>query len=371
MKNLIFIYVIALCALLLPACNPTASQPAADMAGDTITHHAQLLTMVKKNGVVVAEITDPWNRPAILQRLVLVPEGYEGDPGIEGTRITCPVKKSMVSSVMFAQAIDELGATGAIAAVSDAEYFKNPNVRKAIDSGIITSVGSSMEPNAEIIIATGPDVILANPYQNAGHGVMQTLGIPIVEMADYMEPTPLGRAEWIKLLGALYGNSRGADSIFDATALNYSRWMKRVPPSRPTVLTEMPFNGVWFVPGGNSYMARIIADAGGDYLWKENTDAGSLQLDFPTVFDKAHDAQFWFIKTDKSPFTYADLKELYPLNERFEAYKNKNVYYLDTSRSTFFEEISIHPDRLLRDFVIIMHPDSADGQSPAYYHPVE
>ena len=350
--------------------NRNTSGDSAIEACDTLTTEASLLCMTERpDGVIVAEIKDPWNPGRLLQRLVLVNDDNAGGALPEGTVIKCPVKRSLVSSVMFAHGIDELGATEAIAAVTDGQYYKTPAVRKAIDEGRIVNVGSSMQPNAELIAACRPDVILSNPYQNAGHGVIETMGVPIVEMADYMEPTPLGRAEWIKLLGVLYGNPEKADNIYNSVKENYAMWKNRTGEESPVVLTEMSQDGVWFVPGGESYMARIIADAGASYPWSGNGEGGSLQLDFPTVYNAAHDADYWFIKTDNPRFSYKDLKEAYPLNEKFRPFQQKKVYFLDTAGSMFFEEMSFHPDLLLRDFVIILHPDSAGGEEPRYYHP--
>lgn len=358
--------------LLAAACSQTRPTDAPQSgSGDTLTGYSELLTLVKlDSGVYVAEIANPWDTAMLLQRLVLVDRNRHDAAHPDGTVIPYPVSRSMVSSVMFANAIDELGATGAIAAVTDGKYFKTPSVRHAIDNGTITDAGSSMQPNPELIVACAPDVILSNPYQNAGHGIIATLGVPIVEMADYMETTPLGRAEWIKLLGVLYGNPAAADSIFSRTVSNYRHWQRRAGDSRPTVLTEMSADGVWFVPGGSSYMARIIADAGAAYPWSDNSDAGSLQLDFATVYNAAHDADFWFIKTDNPRFSYADLREAYPLNARFKPFTTRNIYFLDTDTSLFFEEMAFHPDRLLRDFVIILHPDSAAGEVTRYYNPL-
>lgn len=364
--------ILLLIVVMTVSCRQSSSSDGNVTDGDTLTTHAQLLTMVDyAPGVVVADITNPWDTTARLQRLVLVSDESGEQQLPEGTVIKCPVSRSLVSSVMFAHAIDELGATGSIAAVTDGEYFKTPAVRKAIDSGKIINAGSSLQPNPELITACSPDVVLSNPYQNAGHGILETLGIPIVEMADYMESTPLGRAEWIKLLGVLYGNRHAADSIFEATKENYALWKNRAGENRPTVLTEMSRDGVWFVPGGKSYMALIIADAGASYPWSDTEESGSLQLDFASVYNTAHNADYWLIKTDNPEFSYRDLADAYPLNARFKPFSQKQCYFLDTNNSMFFEEMSFHPDLLLRDFIIILHPDSAQDEQTRYYKPLK
>lgn len=364
MKKIIFLLA---SAVLLASC--TGSSEKYDVQGDTLTLHSDLLTMVDCGEFIAVDIINPWDTTTYLQQLALVKDCSTKIPG--RTCITVPLKKSLIYSTVFASAIDEIGCIKAVKAVSDAEYYKQDYIISGIKDGTVIDVGSALSPNAELIMACLPDAILTSPYQNAGHGVIDNLGIPVIDMADYMETSPIGRAEWIKFIGALYGNYATADSIFQATVTQYEALKAKAPSIHPKVITECMTSGVWYVPGGNSYMAQMIRDAGGEYPWSDDNSTGSLQLDFASVYDKAHDAKFWFIKTYGYELTLETLKDNYSLNTNFDAYKNGGIYGVDTSTSTFFEDYPFHPERLLKDYIIIFAPDSLPGEKTYYYKPAK
>lgn len=363
-------YLLLAVTLILTACS---NKPKTDIScsGKVLTCYSQFLKMTDCGDYTSVDIKNPWDTTAYLQRFIIVNEGNKGI-SVDGYKtIIAPLKHSLVYSTVHASAIDELGGISAVDAVADAEYFKQPSIIAGLKDGTVKNVGSSLSPNTELIAASKPDAIITSPYQNAGHGVIENLQIPIIDMADYMETTPLGRAEWIKLLGALYGNYEEADSIFNATVTAYNALKAKAPQNHPKVLTENINSGVWYVPGGNSYMAQMIRDAGGDYPWSNDKSTGSLQLDFATVYNKAHDADFWFVKTYQYQPTLKALRDAYTLNEKFDAFKSGNVYGVDTYTSTFFEDYPFHPERLLRDYIIVLAPDSLPGESTYYYKKAE
>lgn len=365
MKKLFFI----LLPLLLAAC--TSGNKQLENNGENIINHASLLRMTDCGDYLAVDIINPWDTTTYLQRLALVPEESSAE-GIEGRMtVTVPLKSSLVYSTVFAAAVEEIGRIDAVTAVADAEYFKQQAIIEGLQSGRVTSVGSSLSPNVELIVACRPAAILTSPYQNAGHGVIEQLGIPIIDMADYMETTPLGRAEWIRFIGALYGNREVADSIFTATEEAYAALKAKAPNDGPKVITEMLYSGVWYVPAGESYMAQMLRDAGGNYPWSDDTSTGSLQLDFASVYDKAHDADFWLVKSYGNDMTLKELRDAYPLNAKFDAYGNGGVYSVNTATSTFFEDYPFHPERLLRDYIIIFAPDSLPGEETTYYKAVK
>ena len=226
-----------------------------------------------------------------------------------------------------------------------------------------------MSPSVESIVALAPDAILLSPFENAGHGALEQTGVPVIECADYLESTPKGRAEWVRFLGLLYGCSEKADSIYKASAGAYDEIAARVAQSaaRPVVITEMLTDGYWFVPGGSSYMARLLQDAGADYPWSNNNSVGSLQLDFSTVYAKAADADFWLIRTYGHDMTLDDLRSVYLLNSQFKAFKTGNVFVADTSEAPLFEEFPFHPELLLEEYAMIFHPELAGGRL-RYFH---
>ena len=141
--------------------------------------------------------------------------------------------------------------------------------------------------------------------------------------------------------------------------------------SRPKVLTETLINGVWNVPGGRSYKVRMLQDAGASYPWADDTSAGSLDMDFSRVYDRASDADYWIATSYGYPMTRATLAADYRPNERFKAFQTGNVYTCDTSVTPLFDEFPFHPERLLNDYVVIFHPEAADGLTLNYFHKME
>jgi iron complex transport system substrate-binding protein len=133
------------------------------------------------------------------------------------------------------------------------------------------------------------------------------------------------------------------------------------------VISEMMTDGVWFMPGGKSYMAQMFADAGAAYPWSSDKSTGSLQLDFSTVYDKAYNADYWIIKSPEPNFSLANLESKYPLNKKFEAFSKGGVYVINTVESSFYEDFPFHPERLLREYIILFHPEVLDGDTSFSY----
>lgn len=366
---------IAAAGFLFGSCGGSSRASGDSAKGDTLTSVSSLLTLVDCGDYVVADVKNPWDSTRLLHRYILLPDSVSVPDALpEGTLVRTPLKNSLVYSGVHAGAIRELGAIDAVKGVADAAYFTMAEIGEGLRDGSVTDVGSSMSPDVEKVTLLGPDAILASPYQNSSYGVIESLGIPIIECADYMESTPLGRAEWIRLLGELYGRRAEADSIYRHVAHDYSGLASRVASVtlRPKVITERVMNGVWFVPGGRSYMSRLITDAGGFNPWEDTADAGSLQLDFSSVFDKAYDADIWLIRNYGPGLTLSELKNSYALNSRLKAFEKGDVYVADTSVSTLFDDFPFHPEKLLREYIILFHgSDYAGADTTQYYKRIQ
>lgn len=368
----IHIFAIALLLSLAACSGSTGSAP---LRGDTLTHEAQLLTIVDMGPYAVADIRNPWAAPgspdSLLQRYILAPHDFNG-PHPDGTMVRVPLERSVVYSGVHGGAVDELGRLDVISGVADARYFTNPAIVAAIKSGAIADIGNSTSPSVERVVNLNPGAILLSPMQDSSPGAIEKLGIPIIRFVDYMESSPLGRAEWIKLLGMLYGATEEADSIYQNVADRYSDlWMRGALQSNlPTVLTEQPYNGMWNLPAGNSYMAHMLADAGCIYPWNDTRGAGSLKLDVPAVLANAGEADFWLIRS-YGDLTLEQLKRDIPLAPEFKAFKRGNVYVCDTSTSPLFDEFPFHPERLLHDYINIFHPGILVDPELRYFHRAE
>lgn len=363
----------ALLVCILTACGGAKQNDTEAGGGDTLTCHARLLTMVDAGPYRIADIVNPWDTTQLLQRLILYPRGTTlPDDAPQGVRIATPLTRSVVGSSVHIGAIDELGAIQSVTAVADADYVRTPEVVEGLKSGRVTDVGSSMSPSLEAIVMSAPQAILFTPYQDGGaDGVLARAGVPVVKCADWMESTPLGRAEWLLLIGELYGRRDKAEAIFDSVVARYSEIAGRAAKTtnRPKVVTETPINGVWYVPAGESYMARLLTDAGASYPWSDEPGAGSLPLTLEQVFDRASDADFWLVKSYGSDLTLDQLRQTDKRFDRFRAVAHGGVYNCNTAVSPLYEEFPFHPDRLLNDYFLIFHPDRQG--TLRYFHHVE
>lgn len=366
----------ALIVVLTVSCSGKGEGRYSAIEGDTLTNRAELLTLVDKGAFVSAEIADPWTegktlgRYALVKRNKPVPEGLDK----EYTVVTVPLERSIIYSSTNSAAIAELDALDAIAGVAEGQYYADSDtISHLIASGRITDIGSSVSPKPETIVNLEPDAILVSPYQNAGHGVIGELGVPIIDFADYMETEPLARAEWIKLLGELYDRRELAQSVYSQVSADYQALVSEAAkqPEHPRVIVETLTSGVWYMPGGRSYMARMLTDAGADYPWSDNQSTGSLQLDMASVIDRASDADIWLMRTFGYMPTRATLTDISPLNERFKAFKDGRVYACDTKERPVFNDIAFHPERVLLDYIIIFHPDFMPGVETLYYKQIE
>lgn len=356
----------------LTACGPAADRtggwPMAD--GDTVTARASLLTLTDHDGFSLGEIRNPWDstaaplRIALVDRDATVPELAE-----DVTIVRVPVESTVVCSEVHLDAVKSLAGLDAVAGVTDVQYITDPEVKRLVREGRIADCNTAVEPSVEQLLNLTPDAVLTVPYADSDHSALDKMHIPMIQMADYMETTPLGRAEWLKLIGRLYGRKAQADSIVEAVAARYTtlRELAAKTPERPKVLTEQLTSGVWYVPGGGSYMARIIADAGAHYPFGGNHSTGSVPLDFPAVIDKAADADFWLLKVFGSDVTRESLRADNPLYAELRPWQEGNIYVARTDRVNLFGEFPFHPELLLNDYMLIFHPELAPQLMPARY----
>ena len=394
-------------ALLMAACQGGKTAAADDAeAGDTLEmKYAKLLTIVKHgdgedasgNGEGVdyqyaeALVANPWKAGTMLHRYILIPKGEEGDKTVAmlarrrstGARCTTdtvrtPVERSAVFIAPHCQLMYELGCQQAIRGVCDLDYINIPDVKKrAALSGNtsaqnpIVNCGSSMAPDIERIIALKPEAILLSPFENSGgYGKLDKLHIPIIEAADYMESSPLGRAEWMKFYGMLFGNEEGksngisgscepkADSLFakiekeylslKAQAAGYTKGL--------SILTERKTGNVWYVPGGQSTIGILLKDANARYIFEDDQHSGSLAMSPEQILAKGKQVDVWAFKYfGGAPLSQAQLLQEYDGYKALAAFSRGNIYQVDTSTVPYFELTSFHPELLLREFIILAH----------------
>ena len=289
--------------------------------------------------------------------------------------IRTPVRSAITFSSTQWSVFQKLGEINRVKGVLESNYTKNEEILRLVAEGKITDVGMSTNVNAEKLINLQPDLILYTPYPGIDYSHLgQLSGATMLSFPDYLESHPLGRAEWMKVVGLLCGKEDVTNKWFDDVVRRYETLSERCSSveEKPTIFSDLPFENQWYVPGGNSYIAKIFADAGGDYIWKDNESTGSLHIDAESVLLKAQQADFWrVINSYDTPFTYERLKnenELYPL---FKAFEEKQLLVCDVRECGYFEKSQYEPDMLLADFIYHFHPELLTGEwenyTPIYF----
>lgn len=396
MKKLYILLCGATVALLMAACQGGKTAAADAEAGDTLEmKYAKLLTIVKHGdgeessdaaeGIdyqyAEAIIANPWKAGTMLHRYILIPKGKEGDKTVAmlarrrstGARCTTdtvrtPLESNLVFTAPHCQLLTELGCQNAITGVCDKDYINIPDIksRAQADAKVahpIMDCGSSMQPDIERIIALHPEALLISPFENSGgYGKLDKLRIPVIETADYMETSPLGRAEWIKLYGLLLGSSK-ADSLFSAIEKEYLQLKAEAAklPLGLSILTERKTGNVWYVPGGKSTMGILLRDAHARYIFADDTHSGSLSMSPEQIIAKGNQVDVWAFKYfGGNALTKQDLLAEYQGYQALKAFQTGTVYETDTSCEPYFELTSFHPEILLREFIILSHPKAGD-----------
>lgn len=283
--------------------------------------------------------------------------------------ITTPVKRLICTSTTHIPLLDYLDESNTLVGFPTTDYISSEKTRKHIDAGQVKDLGADNDMNIEAIAALEPDLVMA--YTLSGDygqfNKIQQMGAPVVLNAEYLEDHPLGRSEWIKFAAAFFNKEAVADSVFNTIESKYLSLRTMLSPDslRPTIMSGVVYGDTWFLPGGENYAARLMADAGGRYLWENDSTSGFLELSFEAVYEKAHDANFWI-----GVANYSSLEELHNSDIRyadFMAYKKGNVYTYNARKgakggSEFLELGYMRPDLILADLIKILHP----GQLPGY-----
>ena len=327
------------------------------------------------DGYTLITVRNPWNNQLVLQRYVLVSKS-DALPEIlpEGVLIHTPLARTVCYGSVQCVFLAELDALQTLVGVCEPQYINIPYVKENVQNGKIVNLGQAANPDLEKIMLIEPEALLTAPIENSGYGQTAKLGIPFIECVDYMEPTPLGRAEWIRFLALFFEKKAIADSLFNETVSRYNE-LVRLSASvdkRPSVFTETVYSGIWYQPGGNSYIAKLFRDAGADYLWKEDTNTGSIGLTFESVLEKAEKADFWLIKYNSfHDMTYRKLVQENSNYALFDAYKKRNIYICNMGKVPYYEELPIHPDLILKDMVRIFHPELLPDYQLRYYKKIK
>lgn len=398
-KNIIFG---ALVVLLVVACQ--GGKTASGEGGDTLQmKYAELLTIVKHNDGAYTEaiIENPWKKGTTLHKYILVPKGKEGDETVARLKddirenatlqmgshcdiVRTPLESNVVFTAPHCQLMYELGCKNAITGVCDKDYINIPDIKERVKLSdgkastsdtdkVIIDCGSSMQPDIERIIALKPEGLLISPFENSGgYGKLDKLHIPIIETADYMETSPLGRAEWMKFYGLLFKSEERSDSLFSSIEKEYLALKAEAAklPLGLSILTERKMGSVWYVPGGKSTMGILLKDANAKYIFADDTHSGSLAYGPERILSKGTQIDVWAFKYfGGKALSKSDLLAEYEGYKALKTFNQNSIYQVDTSTQPYFELTSFHPEILLREFIILAHPKATQfGKLRFYQH---
>lgn len=338
--------------------------------------------MQKTDSCTILTINDPWQGASGIRNVYYLigdreDEGIDADPS---RIIRVPVRNIICMSSTHLAMIAALGRQRTVSAVSGIKYIYDSILREMADSGLIGETGYDSGINHELILKLDPDLIMLYGIGSESAGYMNRIsdtGIKMMYNADYLETNPLGRAEWIKVFGALYSLEELADSIFNATVTAYNQIKSEImeaSPAKPTVLLGLPYRDTWYISPGNSYISTLISDAGGNYLWSGTSSQVSLPYSFETVYLRALKADFWLnpgAATSKSEIRALDTRlEMLPCYVSGKIYNN-TARTTETGGNDYWESGIVNPHIILRDISSILHPGIIGDHELYYFRKLE
>jgi len=368
---------LAFVCLVLWGCNPEQGdtpEPEAQRhvlvsdAADSSVKYADGFRIQERSGFRTVEVSIDLQGRRETLRYLLLPHGEPEPEGFAGYMvIRTPVRNVAVFSTTHIGYLDLLGCSDRIIGVARPEFVNTLSVQNRIKAGDITEIGMPFSPNLEVILELDPDLLIATalpPARKAEYNALVDAGVPVLVVSEWLESSPIGRAEWLKLYGAFFGKEDIAKREFRRIERSYLDLaaLTRSVPVKPSVITGLPFKDAWFVPGGNSYVAQLLRDAGADYHWSDRANNGSIKMDIESVYPVALQAGFWL-----SPGTVMTLDELRAKDERFGDFPsiragrvwNNNLQINPVGGNAYWEHGVVQPEKILRDLIIILHPDIA------------
>lgn len=358
-----------------PEVEPVTVEPVEEVSID----YAQNFTLEYFEGYKLLTVTQPWIGAEQSFSYALVPEESVGMVDVGNAMvIPTPIKSIITFSTTYYPFLEQIGMLESIVGVDTAMFSYNQDIRNWVEGGMIKEVGGggSMAPlDVELVVELDADVIMASASGYAEYDVHPQLleaGEPVVLNSDYLEPHPLGRAEWGKFIAAFYDKEAEAAKLFDEMVARYEEAKQKVAAIsyRPTVFLNSAWEDSWSVPQKDSYVGVLLRDAGADYLFASEEGTGSSYFGFEAILDVAKDAEFWL-----NPGMATDLASLAAMDARytdFAAYGAGNVYNTtarvnDFGGSDYYESGVANPDKVLMDLIQIFHPGLLEGYELYYY----
>ncbi len=357
--------ILALIVIICFGCKETPKTPIVEnKVPKEGIRYAKGFTLEKMGEHTVINISNPWPGADKTFRYILVKDKanfvtqYAFDAIVE-----VPIKNMIVTSTTHIPSLEQLGVLETLKGFPNLDYISSEATRKLISEEKIKEIGKNEDLNTEVLIELAPDAVVgfAVDGNNDTFSTLRKARIPVLYNSDWTETHPLGKAEWIKFFGALYGKEKEADSLFNRVEAAYleAKAIAAKASKKPTVLSGAMYKDVWYLPQGNSWAAQFIADANGDYLWHESEGTGSLSLNLEAVLDQGRTAEFWIGPGQFS--SLSQLKETHSVYQQFDAFKNQKVFSFtnkigETGGVLYYELAPNRPDIVLKDIIKILHP---------------
>ncbi|HEX7492821.1 MAG TPA: ABC transporter substrate-binding protein [Bacteroidales bacterium] len=329
---------------------------------------AERFTLQKNGSYTKATIINPWQGANnVNQVYYLVKKGSMLPDGLDSLSVIfVPLEKIICMSTTHIMMISALGEKKTIAGMSGTAFIYSPDLIKNVEQGLIEDVGYDADLNKELILKISPDLIMMYGIGSESESYtskIKELGVKVVYNADYLETDPLGRAEWIKFFGALYCKENLADSIYNKEVEEYSKlksFIDQNAKSRPKVLLGFPYKDTWYISPGNSFISKIITDAGGNYLWQNTNSSISMPLGIENVYLRGLTADYWL--NIGSVSSRKEITNVDPRLNDLPCFKNDNLFN-NINRITakggndYWESGSLYPHLILKDIATILHPE--------------
>jgi len=385
---------VSVAALALTACAPTTTPTAAHAPRDCVTdfyestdyypvktefRHAKNVAVTYHDTYQVIEVKQPSpGLPAekyVLHRCGTPTPELTGDLA-RAQVIETPVAGLYSESTTQLAMLAELERTSVVTGVANGSYVSNEEIRQRVKDGDVAVFAPNGTVNTESVIAGAPDVLVTSGYDDPSHAAIRQTGIPVIANAEWLEETPLGRAEWIKMMAALTGDEAKAAEVFDQVERDYTALADRAKDVETvTVLPGQMFQGTWSMPAGEAYGAVFLTDAGGTYAWSDLPGTVSQQLSFEEVLGRGRDAEVWLMSINtmrtKDDITAADPR--YAEFAAFQADKvwNTTAQITPEGGNDYWERGTARPDLVLADLVKILHPDLVPEHELIFYAKVD
>jgi len=374
-----FYWLAACCMVFLMSCNRTqnsATESGAKPDSVLKPKYATGFVIEYYRNYKTVIVFNPWKKGSVQAKYYILNRKGIRTPD-ESKTVVAPLRSIAATSATHYAYLAALNELSSVTGISSPQLVYNPELIRRCKTGQTIDLGDAFSLNVEKTLALHPQVLMMSSYNQADVAAERIArsGIPVVFNNEWMETSPLGRAEWIKFVAAFYNKERAAETIFNRVEYGYlnMKALARKAKDRPDIMVGSNFKGTWYVPSGKGFMGNLLADANVRYCFAADTTTGSIPVNFEQALQHFVDAGIWLNCAAKS------LKGLLQNDVRyglFRAYKQKQVYTLDnrinaSGGNDFWEGGVLHPDVILADFIRIVHPELLPGYRLFYMTKLE